>query len=186
MGKKWHVHDCRWEADGKTDNQRKTRMITCHHPGSVFSIFKHFDEHFKNLATKRFSKFYKQLQKKMQIVLIIIWSALINETTYVIVLSLINPCTKIKLKLWQRFIIIQPVALLELLVVSPQKTLTAVPSYELRSKGSASVKTESHIWFKFRLFEVISRCATELLPAELLFLDPSMEVSSWPPTCQHL
>lgn len=35
----------------------------------------------------------------MQIVLIIIWSALINETTYVIVLSLINPCTKIKLKI---------------------------------------------------------------------------------------
>lgn len=70
----------------------------------------------------------------MQIVLIIIWSALINETTYVIVLSLINPCTKIKLKIWQCFIIIQPVALLELLVVSPQKTLTAVPSYELRSK----------------------------------------------------
>lgn len=156
---------------------------------SMFSFF-HFQtlwwHHFKNLDTKRFSKCYKQLQKKKQIVLIIIWSALINETTYVIVLSLINPCTKIKLKLWQRFIIIQPVALLELLVVSPQKTLTAVPSYELRSKGSASVKTESHIWFKFRLFEVISRCATELLPAELLFLDPSMEVSSWPPTCQHL
>lgn len=35
----------------------------------------------------------------MQMVPIIIWSALINETTYVIVLSLINPCTKIKLKL---------------------------------------------------------------------------------------
>lgn len=65
-------------------------MITCHHPCSVFSIFKHFDDTTLKMYPLKDSLNAINNCKKMQIVLIIIWNALINETTYVIVLFLLT------------------------------------------------------------------------------------------------